>query len=123
MPLKYLIDENLRGKFTLALAARAIQENIVLDLLETGDLDAPPLGTPDDELLRWAQQHNRVLVSLDKNTIPDFLINHLASGEASPGVLLIRRSRNWDDILYFLVLYAEIAAPEECAGQCIYVPL
>src|SRR4051812_14842050 len=77
MPLKYLIDENLRGKFMLALLAKARAENVVLDLVESGDQGAPPLGTPDDELLRWAQQAGRVLISLDKRTLPEFLSEHL----------------------------------------------
>ena len=122
MPLKFLIDEHLRGKFARALAERAAVEGVALDLAETGALDGPPLGTKDDALLQWAESHNRVIISLDKNTLPEFLVRHLASGHASPGILFVRHTRSWDEILFHLVLLAAVASPDECRDCCQYVP-
>ena len=123
MPLKYLIDEHLRGKFTQALISEGIKQGLPLDVLETGGDEAPPLSTLDDGLLRWAEANDRVLVSLDKRTLPEALETHLATGASSPGILLIRRGFTWEDILYYLVLFAEVAVPDEYKNRCTYIPL
>ena len=41
MPLKYLIDENLRGKFTRALMEKGLVEGSPLDIVETGEPGGP----------------------------------------------------------------------------------
>ncbi len=122
MSLKFLIDEHLRGKFARALAERAASEGVLLDLVETGAAAGPPLGMKDDALLEWAESHDRVIISLDKNTLPEFLARHLASGRGSPGILLVRHTHSWEEILYHLVLLAAVASPDECRDCCLYIP-
>jgi hypothetical protein len=122
MPLKYLIDENLRGKLAQPLLARSAAAGFPLDFVTVGEPEAPALGTSDPDLLRWAQREDRVLVSLDRNTLPVHLAAHLASGSTSPGILLIRDTRPWEDVFDFLIVAGAIASPEEFADRCSYFP-
>lgn len=122
MPLKYLIDEHLRGKFARALLERGFAEGAPVDVLEVGGVGAPPAGTADSSLLQWACENHRVLVSLDRSTLPECLALRLREGKTSPGILFIRRGHSWDQITFFLVLYAEAAPPEECENTCIHIP-
>ncbi len=123
MPLKYLIDENLRGDLadSLRLAARA--RGTDLDLLQVGDPDAPPLSTVDPDLLRWCEQHDRTLISRDFRTLPQHLADHRAAGGFSPGIFLIRAGHPWHEVLDDLILLAFAAAPQEVRNLTRYVPL
>jgi hypothetical protein len=70
MPLSYLIDEDLRGplwRYVLRYNARGVEP---IDAARVGDFDDLPLGTPDPEILRWCEVHQRVLVSHDRSTTP-----------------------------------------------------
>lgn len=122
MPLKLLIDEHLRGKFTQALVECGFAEAAPVDVLEIGGNGTPPLGTKDPQLIRWAQMNDRMIVSLDDNTLPEHLENHRAAGYWSPGILFIRRHQSWNDVLYFLVLVAAAGLPEDYRDRCTYVP-
>jgi hypothetical protein len=122
MSLKYLIDENLRGKFARALLEMGGREGIALDVLETGAAEGPPLGTTDDALILWAQAHGRVIISLDVNTLIDAFTRHTETGAISPGILLVRHSRSWDEILFHLVYLAAVSDPAEYENVAAYVP-
>jgi hypothetical protein len=49
-------------------------------------------GVPDPDLLRFAMQEQRSLVAHDIYTMPRYFAEHLASGQTSPGVFLVRDS-------------------------------
>jgi hypothetical protein len=122
MPLSFLIDEHLRGRFTQALIKCGFAKAAPVDAVEIGGEGAPPLGTKDPPLIRWAQSHNRIIVSLDDNTLPEQLENHLAAGNWSPGIIFIRRHQSWNDVLYYLVLIAAAGLPDDYRDRCTYIP-
>ena len=122
MPLKYLIDEHLRGRFTQSLVERGHAEGCPVNVVETGGMEAPPLGTKDPQLLRWAEARDRLIISLDRNSLPAHLEHHLAAGFTSPGILFIRRQCPWDEILHSLLLLAAAGDPEDYRDRCTYIP-
>lgn len=121
MPLKLLIDENLRGRFTYALETCPLTP-LLIDVVEVGSPGGPPCGTKDPDLLVWAQKHGRVLVSLDHESLPTHLAHHLAAGCFSPGIILLRPARPWDELVDIVVLAAVIGTPEEFADQLQFLP-
>ena len=90
--LKLLLDENLRSD-ALWQAIRTLCESLNLqestDIKRVGGDDAPALGTLDDALLEWSASEGRVLVTLDKTTLPSFLSEFLKEGGHSPGVAIL----------------------------------
>src|SRR5260370_24641732 len=91
MPLRYLLDEHLRGALWDLVKRHNVAGAYPLDIQRVGDLAELPIGIPDPTILRWAQRENRVLVSQDKRTLPSHLAEHLKSGRSSPGIMSLRR--------------------------------
>src|SRR5438477_12537140 len=86
MKLRYLLDEHVN---------RAIQRQLRrldphLDVLAVGDLDAPPAGMLDPDILIWLEEHLYILVTENRSTIPRHLADHLAAGRHLPGIFWIR---------------------------------
>lgn len=107
MPLRYVLDENLRAH---QLWLAVLQHNATgVDPLDAGRVGDPadlPLGSSDPDILLWAEQHDRILVSRDWRTMPRHLADHLASDHHSPGIFQLRRHAYMDAIIDFLVYAA-----------------
>jgi len=62
----------------------------IVDVTRVGDPADLPLGTQDPDLLLWAEREQRVVVTMDRQTMLGHLAAHLQSGHHSPGVFLLR---------------------------------
>ena len=110
MPLKLLLDENLRHASLLtALEAQRGQTAYPLDIARVGDPACPPLGCDDDEIIRWAAEQDRILLSLDARTLGPALASRLAAGSHSPGIVLLRNDQTVAAILELLQLIAHVS--------------
>jgi hypothetical protein len=123
--LKFLIDENLRN--------RAIWKAIVdwqtslgqlypLDAIRVGQSPGPPTGTLDEELLEFCASQNRILVSLDKDTLAGELAKRLEVGSDSPGIILIHGALSAGEIAELLALVSHACEPAELANQLCWLP-
>lgn len=123
MPLQLLFDECLRNR-RLWGAVRNHNDagEYPLDVVRVGDPGGPGFETQDPELLAWAAEHNRVIVSQDCNTLPSHLEQYLAEGEHSPGVILVQRLRASADIVEALSVVCYCCEPHEVADRCIWLP-
>ena len=123
MPLKLLLDENLRDR---GLWAAITQHNgpsdEVLDVVRVGDSDGPALGIRDPELIAWAAGNGRILVGLDKSTLPGHLAEFLNAGNQSPGVIFLRTDLTRNDILELLILIAHASEAAEWANTYRWIP-
>lgn len=121
MPLRFLIDEDILG---LADALREFSSAamIEVDVVAVGDVDGPQRGTNDLQLLAWAEQNDRVIVTADRSTMQRWLGDHLRSGSRSPGVFILQVHAAHRDILAFLTLAAEVGLPEEFENQVVWIP-
>ena len=123
MPLKLLLDENLRDDgLWLAIQSRNATEPYSLDVVRVGDAEVPPCATSDPEIIRWAATHGRLLVSLDKTTLPRHLHDHLAVSQVSPGIVLLPGGLPIPDIVDLLFLIAFITESAEWAKACRWIP-
>src|SRR5262245_50332571 len=108
MALTFLLDEHLRGS---ALWHAIRQHNAVgvdaIDMVRVGDPPDLPLGTLDPDILLWMEQHGRLLVSLDKRTLPAALAAHLQAGHHCPGIFLIRPGATVPAVLSSLIVHAQ----------------
>ncbi len=122
MPLRFLLDENLRGALWSALEQHNTVGVDVLDVVRVGDFPDLALGTTDPDILCWAQREHRLLVTLDRTTMPGFLNQHLQSGQHSPGVLILRPGCLFPEVIEFLVLAAYASEPSDWLDQVQYIP-
>src|SRR5437016_2699361 len=106
MPLRYLVDENLRGPFWSALARANAEHHAPIEITCVGEYNAPPLGSKDPEILIWAERHGYVVVSNDLQTMPGLVARHVRTGAHVPGVFLIELPCSIPRILEALFYYA-----------------
>jgi hypothetical protein len=120
--LTYLLDEHLRGPLWWAIQRHNARSSDLIDAVRVGDADGPPLGTEDPDLLLWAEQAGRILVTFDEHTFPGFLADHLRSGRKSPGIFTVRPGMHLPDVVEFLALATLVSEPAEWQNRIAYVP-
>lgn len=122
MPLRFVMDEHLRGPLWNLLIRHNGKGNNPIDVVRVGDEDSVSLGTADPLLLAWAWEQDRILITEDKRSMPGHLREHLAAHGHSPGVMVIRQSVPLREIADFLVLAAYATEPAEWADGVHYIP-
>lgn len=121
MALSFLLDENLRGPLWHAIQQHNSRGRDFLDVLCVGDPPAPPTGTPDPDLLLWAESHGRVIVTVDRGTMPGHLTQHLQLGHRSPGVFILPRGWTIAMTIADLCLYDQVGDPQDYIDITTYV--
>jgi hypothetical protein len=115
--LRLVSDEDVHGSIVRGLWRRAPN----LDLVQVQDVGLA--RTPDPQILEWAAQEGRVVITEDVNTMVGFAWERVKTGLPMPGVLVVRETgrigRAIDDIL----LVAECCTPDEVKDQVWYLPL
>jgi hypothetical protein len=85
MPIRFLLDEHLRGPLWHAIGRHNLGGGLPLDVARVGDPPDLPLGADDSAILLWAERENRILITEDKHTIAIHLAGHCQAGHHSPG--------------------------------------
>ncbi|MBF6591607.1 MAG: DUF5615 family PIN-like protein [Ktedonobacterales bacterium] len=80
-------------------------------------------GVPDPEVLARTAQAARVLVSHDFHTLPGHFADFLASGQHSPGVLLLHQTLPVAQAIAALLLVWDASDPAEWRDRLTYLPL
>jgi hypothetical protein len=112
--LRLASDADVHGDIVRGLRRRSPD----IDLVRVQD--ALALGTPDPDVLAWAAQENRVLISNDRNTMIGFAYQRAASGDSVPGLIITSNDQAIGDLLFL----AEHLTEEEMRQQLvIYLPL
>lgn len=83
MKVRFLLDENMPPRLKIALLRLAP----AIDVLRVGDSGAPPLGTPDPELLNYLDLAKRILITANRVSMPDHLENHWSGAGQIWGLL------------------------------------
>lgn len=86
--LKLVSDENFNGDVVRGLFRRCPN----LDLVRVQDVELS--AAPDPDILEWAAAENRILLTHDRDTIPDFAYDRVKAGKAMPGVFLSNADRS-----------------------------
>jgi len=121
MAIEFLIDENMPRAVSRAIVRHNRLGIDLVEALQVGDMEAPPKGTLDPELLIWTEQQSRILISYDKKTLPEHFTAHLAAGHHSPGVLIFKPHHTFPFIAEFLALVTHATMPEEWIDLLYYV--
>ena len=81
--LRFLSDENFHGDVVRGLLILCSG----LDLMRAQDVGLE--GADDPDVLAWAAADDRILLTHDRATMPDFAHARCASGDAMPGVFVL----------------------------------
>ncbi|MEA5468046.1 DUF5615 family PIN-like protein [Spirulina sp. 06S082] len=119
MAIQYLLDEHISPVFRTQLVRR----NPELKVRIIGDLDVPPKGTLDPEILVWCELNNYILVTNNRKSMPKHLAQHLEEGGHIPGIFTIDLEIGMGQLLDELILIASASFEDEYRDRIEYLPL
>lgn len=115
--LRLLSDENFNGDIVRGLFLR--QPN--LDLLRVQDIGLAEVDDPT--ILKWAAENDRILLTHDRATMPDFAYERLLQQEEMPGLFVINDRMSVRQAIDELLLLVNCSEQSEWKGFVLYLPL
>lgn len=115
--LRLLTDQNLNGRILRGLRRRILSLDVVRAF------DAGLASADDPDLLEWAANDGRIVVSHDVNSMTGFAYDRVRRGLAMPGVFIVPTSMAIGQAIDELEFAVESFSEAECRDQIIYFPL
>src|SRR5687767_4532206 len=83
--------------------------------------EAGLMAHPDSELLEWAAEQGRVVVSSDENTMIAEAYERVRRGSAMPGVIIVPQGYSVGDAIEDLALIGYCGDPIDLADQVRFI--
>jgi hypothetical protein len=115
--IKLATDENFDGDIYRGLLRRQPG----LDIVRVQDVGLA--RTADPVILAWAAAEERVLLTHDRDTLPNYAYERVRAGERMPGVFLVSDRMSKGQAVEELFVALHCLTPAECQNQVIYFPL
>ena len=119
-PPRFLADEDFHGDIVAGLR----RANPAIDILSAAQ--AETLGLKDPDVLIRAKDLNRILLSHDRRTMPAHFyafLAQLATGEHSPGVMLISQEIAIGEAIQAVLLIWKCSRHDEWPDMLVRLPL
>ena len=116
--LSFVCDENFSGRMSKAVRRRLPG----VDWL-TFDETGLPKGTPDPDVLAWAAERGRILVSHDRETMIKFATDRVNDGLPMPGLVVVRDAPNIRPAVADLAYIIQAGNETDFVDRPVYVPL
>jgi hypothetical protein len=117
MSVLFLSDED----FDNDILRGVLHRNAELDVLRVQDVGLS--GADDPDILEWAAEHGRVLLTHDVSTMKTHALTRVRGGLAMPGVFVANQSAPIGKVISDILLIAECSLKDEWEGQIRYLPL
>ena len=115
--LSLLSDENFNGDIIRGLFLR--QPN--LDLLRVQDVGLQEVDDPT--ILAWAANNERIILTHDRATMPNFAYERLVKGESMTGLFVVNDRISIRQAIDELLLITDCTEQAEWKGIVLYLPL
>jgi hypothetical protein len=119
MAIQYLLDEHLNPAYRSQLVRR--KPELIMRII--GDLDAPPKGTLDPEILIWCEINGFILVTNNRKSMPKHLADHLTLGRHIPGIFTLNTDHSIGQTVEELLIIAGASFEDEYQDRIEYLPL
>ena len=119
MTFRYVFDECLSPDLAHALQLR----EPTLDVAFVGKGGVLPKQTQDPEIILWCEVHDYILITINRQTMPGHLADHLAAGRHIPGVFQVPDGWSAESLFDELLLIAGAGFAGEYADQIRYLPI
>jgi len=106
--------------FNHAIVKGCRRQERALDFL--GANEAKLEGLPDPEVLMFAAEQNRILVTHDRQTMPRHFGEFLMSGRSSPGVFLVSQYAPIGEVIDELILIWAASDADEWKDRLVNIP-
>jgi hypothetical protein len=115
--LRLLADENFNGDILRGLLLRQPD----LDLVRVQDVGLA--GADDPDILAWAAENNRIVLTHDRATMSDHAYERVAAGNAVAGVFILNDRLPVGRSIEEILLLVECTEQAEWIGRAVHVPL
>jgi predicted nuclease of predicted toxin-antitoxin system len=115
--LRVLADENFKGQIVSGLRRRSP------DLDVTTARDAGLLGNLDPQVLEWAAEEERVLLTHDTRTMKDFAYERVEAGKPMPGVVEVPDLMPIGRAIEELLMVVQLLGSDEMQDRVLRLPL
>jgi hypothetical protein len=115
--LRLLADENFNGDIVRGLLLREPD----LDLVRMQIIGLA--GAADPDILAWAAENNRIVLTHDRATMLDYAYQRIAAGEAMPGVFIVNDRFPVGQAIQEILLMVACSDQAEWSGRAVYLPL
>lgn len=79
-------------------------------------------GMPDDVVLDWAAENNRIVISVDKRTLPNLAWRRVTDGLTMPGVVILRPWLSIGGAVHQLDIVANAGQSADFDRLVLYLP-
>lgn len=115
--LRLLADENFNGDIVRGLLLRGAD----LDILRVQDVGLR--GADDPDILDWAAEHNRIVLTHDRATMPEYAHQRVATGKVMPGVFVVNDRFPVGSAIREILLIVACSEHADWMGRVVYLPL
>lgn len=115
--IRFLSDEDFNRRILRGLRRRIPS----LDVVRVQDVGL--ITRPDTEVLEWAANENRVVLTHDVTTMSRYAFDRVNQNLPMPGVIEVAQDVPIGEAIEDLVLIAECSLENEWQNQVLYIPL
>jgi predicted nuclease of predicted toxin-antitoxin system len=115
--IRFLLDENFNGKIVRGLRLR--DPNV--DMVRVQDTDL--YGASDPEILEWAAQEGRILLTHDIDTMTKFANDRMAQGLPLAGVIFVHDTVPVARVIEDLLTIVVASDASEWENRVDFLPL
>lgn len=115
--LRLLADENFNGDIVRGLLLRQPD----LDIVRVQDVGLA--GADDPDILAWAGENDRIVLTHDRATMPDYASERVAAGMGIPGVFIVNDRFPVGQAIQEILLMVGCTEQTEWNGRVAYLPL
>ena len=115
--VRLVSDENFNGDIVRGL----LLQHPSLDLVRV--MDVGLAGAEDPEVLAWAAENDRILLTHDRATMPDFAYDRITEGLLMPGVFVVGNLSPVRQVIDELLLIDACSEHLEWNTRVLFLPL
>ena len=115
--LTFLADENFNGDILRGI----LRENPTFEIVRVQDVGLS--GQTDPDVLRWAAEQGRIVLTHDLASMPHYGEQRASEGESMPGIIAVRRNLPYSAVIEDLLLIEHCLEPAELNLRTLYLPL
>ncbi len=115
--LRLLADENFNDDIVRGLLLRQPD----LDIVRVRDVGLS--GVEDPDILAWAADNNRIVLTHDRATMSDYAYERVAGGESMAGVFILNDRFAVGQAIQEILLTVACSEQAEWSGRAVHLPL
>lgn len=117
--IRYVLDENVDSVYRSELLKR----EATMIVWKIGSPGAPARGTGDPEILCWCEEHEFILVTNNRRSMPGHLRDHIAMERHVPGIFELNPNLSVGETIEELWLIWGASQENEYQDRIVFLPI